>query len=194
VQELAWIAGISFAAGLNLYATVTILGLLHRLQVIQLPGDLGILSHPLVLGVAALMYVIEFVADKVPYVDNAWDVLHTFIRPPAAALLAFGALVSVPEAWRWAAALAAGGIALTSHGAKASARAAVNVSPEPVSNSLLSLAEDAVAAGLTWIAVHHPVVTFVVVLLLTILSVYVMVKFLRQVVLLGRRLFSGSRT
>jgi hypothetical protein len=193
VQELAWIGGVSFAAGLNLYATVALLGLLQRFHAIQLPGDLAVLSHPLVLGLAILMYCVEFVADKVPYVDNVWDVVHTFVRPPAAALMTFGALVGVPEAWRWAAALLAGSVALTSHGAKASARAAANVSPEPVSNSLLSIAEDAVAFALSWIAVKHPVLATAIVVLLVVLAIFVLVKFLRLVLLVSRRMFAGRR-
>jgi hypothetical protein len=168
---------------LNLYATVAALGLLHRFEIFQLPSSLEILANPVVLGVAITLYIIEFTADKVPYVDNVWDVVHTFIRPSAAAVLAYGAFAEMPDAWRVVAALLAGGVALTSHGGKASARAAVNASPEPVSNWILSLLEDGVAFFVTWLAVTHPVLTVAVVFILLIVSVLVVVKlygFLRR--------------
>jgi hypothetical protein len=171
--------GVAFAAGLNTYATVVVLGLLERFHLVHLPQGLEVLAHPLVLAVAATMYVVEFVADKVPYVDNVWDVIHTFIRPAAAAALAFGAFSGAPESWKAAAALAAGSFALASHGAKASARAAVNSSPEPFSNSVLSLAEDVAAIGLSWAAATHPFVTLAVVSALAVLCVVAIVKLLR---------------
>lgn len=184
LQTLGFLLGASFASGLNLYATVAALGLLQRYGVIQLPPSLDILAHPVVLGVALTLYVVEFVADKIPYVDNVWDVIHTFIRPPAAGVLAYAALAGVPDHWRMAAALLAGSVALTSHSTKASTRAAVNASPEPVSNWLLSLGEDGIAVFLTWMATTHPVMTFFLVLLLVALCVFLLVKlfgFLRRV-------------
>jgi hypothetical protein len=183
LETLALALGASFATGLNLYATVAALGLLHRFDVFQLPSSLEILANPVVLGVAITLYIIEFTADKVPYVDNVWDVIHTFIRPSAAAVLAYGAFAEMPDAWRVVAALLAGGVALTSHGSKASARAAVNASPEPVSNWILSLLEDGVAFFLTWLAVTHPVLTVAFVFILLVVSVFVIVKlfgFLRR--------------
>ena len=189
LQTLGFILGASFASGLNLYATVAVLGLLHRFEVIQLPPALQVLAHPVVLGLAIALYVIEFVADKVPYVDNVWDVVHTFIRPPAAAVLAYTALGDVPEVWKLSAALLAGTIALTSHGTKASTRAAVNASPEPFSNWFLSLAEDGLAVTLVLIAATHPLLTLVVVLLLVGLSVYLLSKFFRFL----RRFFVSKR-
>ncbi len=183
IQTLGLALGASFASGLNLYATVAALGLMQRLGFAQLPPSLQVLAHPVVLGVAIALYAIEFVADKVPYVDSVWDVVHTFIRPPAAAVLAYGALAQVPDAWRVVAALLAGGIALASHGTKASARAAANASPEPFSNWILSLGEDAVAIGLAWLAVTHPWLTLAVVLALLALCLFLLVKlfgFLRR--------------
>ena len=187
IQTLGFLLGASFAAGLNLYATVAALGLLHRYEVLRLPGSLEVLAHPVVLGVAITLYVIEFVADKIPYVDNLWDVVHTFIRPPAAAVLAFAALADVPGAWRLAAAMLAGSVALTSHGTKASARAAVNASPEPISNWTFSLGEDGIALALVWMAINHPVLTLVIVLLLLALSIYLLVKLLGLFLRLCRR-------
>jgi hypothetical protein len=176
LQTLGFLLGTSFASGLNLYATVAALGLLQRYNLVDLPRSLQVLSHPIVLAVAIALYVIEFVADKIPYVDNIWDVIHTFVRPPAAAILAYAAIGQVPEAWRVAAALLAGTVALTSHGTKASARLAVNASPEPFSNSVISLGEDGLALFLTWLAGTHPLLTFVIVLILLILSVYLIYK------------------
>jgi len=173
---LGLVLGASFASGLNLYATVTALGLLHRYQVIQLPPALDVLAHRLVLGVALTLYVIEFVADKVPLVDNLWDVAHTFIRPPAAAVFAYAAVGDVSQTWQLAAALLGGSVALASHAGKASTRVAVNVSPEPFSNWILSLGEDGLAVLLVWLAATHPLLTLAVVLLLLAVSAYVVVK------------------
>jgi Domain of unknown function (DUF4126) len=183
LQTLGFALGAAFASGLNLYATGAVLGLLHRYEVIQLPPSLDVLAHPVVLGIALALYAIEFVADKVPYLDNAWDVVHTFIRPPAAALLAYSAFGGVPESWRMAAGLLAGSVALTSHGTKASTRAAANASPEPVSNSILSVAEDGLAVSLAWMAATHPFLTLVLVAVLVTISIYILVKlfgYLRQ--------------
>src|SRR3954464_9349540 len=155
LETLGFALGTSFASGLNLYATVAAVGLLERFGLLQLPEPMMVLAHPVVLGLAVALFVIEFVADKIPYVDTVWDAVHTFIRPPAAALLAYGAFGQVPEEWKLGAALLAGSVALTSHGAKASTRAAANVSPEPVSNWTLSLLEDGLAVFLVWLASQH---------------------------------------
>ena len=179
LQTLGFILGSSFASGLNLYATVAALGLLHRFEVIQLPGSLGVLAHPVVLGVAITLYVIEFVADKIPYVDNAWDVIHTFIRPPAAALLAYAAVGDVTPVWQVSAGLLAGTLALGSHAAKATTRVAVNASPEPFSNWILSLVEDGLAIFLVVLAVLFPIVALVTVLLLAAVSAYLLYKLFR---------------
>ena len=183
LETLGLALGTSFAGGINLYATVAALGLLHRFEVFQLPEPLEVLANPWVLGVAIALYLIEFFADKIPYVDNVWDVIHTFIRPAAAAVLAYGAFANLPDSYRIVAALLAGGVALTSHGSKASTRAAVNASPEPVSNWTLSLLEDGLAFLLTWLAATHPYLTVGVVVLLLILSVFLIIKlygFLRR--------------
>ena len=183
LETLSLVLGAGFSSGLNLYATVATLGLLQRFGVIQLPEHLRILSHPVVLGIAAVLYLLEFLADKVPYIDSIWQVVHTFIRPPAAALLAFGATAAAPDAWRWGAALLAGGIALTSHGTKASARAAVNLSPEPFSNWALSFGEDVLAVWLVWFATAHPTAAIIVVSVLfgvSLFLLYHLFQFLRR--------------
>jgi hypothetical protein len=145
---------------------------------VTLPEPLQVLANPVVLGVALTLFLVEFIADKIPYVDSAWDALHTFIRPPAAALLSYSAFAGegVPEEWKLAAALLAGSVALTSHGAKASTRAAANASPEPVSNWTLSLLEDGFAVFLAWMAAEHPLITGAVVVALVIVAVFVIWK------------------
>lgn len=171
--------GTGYSSGLNLYATVVTLGLLQRFGIIHLPPSLQVLSHPWILGIAAALYCIEFFADKVPFVDMAWDAIHTFIRPPAAALLAYASTGAVAPEWRWAAALLAGGVALTSHSAKASTRAAVNTSPEPFSNWILSFGEDLLAVWLTWMASAHPMATTMVVGALLVLSAFLIFHLFR---------------
>jgi hypothetical protein len=178
LETLGFALGTSFASGLNLYATVAAAGLFQRLGIVTLPEPLQVLANPVVLGVALTLFVVEFIADKIPYVDNAWDALHTFIRPPAAALLSYSAFAGegVPEEWKLAAALLAGSVALSSHGAKASTRAAANTSPEPVSNWTLSLLEDGFAVFLAWMAAEHPLITGAVVVVLVIVAVFVIWK------------------
>jgi hypothetical protein len=171
--------GAGFSSGLNLYATVATLGLLERFGIIHLPPSLQALSHPVILILAVVLYVVEFFADKIPYVDTVWDAIHTFIRPPAAALLAYSAASSAPAEWRWGAALLAGGVALTSHGTKASARAAVNTLPEPFSNWALSFGEDVLAVWLTWMATVHPVATTIIAVVLVALSIYLVFHLFR---------------
>jgi len=183
IETISLVLGTGFSSGLNLYATVATLGLLQRFGIIHLPEKLQVLSHPLVLGVALGLYGVEFLADKIPYVDSVWQAVHTFIRPPAAALLAFSVTAAATEPWRWAAALLAGGIALTSHGTKASARAAVNMSPEPFSNWALSFGEDLLAVWVTWFATAHPRIAVIVVIVLVAISLYVLYhlfRFLRR--------------
>lgn len=183
LETLALTLGTSFASGINLYATVAALGLLHRFDVFRLPASLEVLANPYVIAVAGALYLIEFAADKIPYIDNVWDVIHTFIRPSAAAVLAYGAFAETPDVWRVVAALLAGGVALTSHSSKASTRAAVNASPEPFSNWILSLLEDGLAFVVTWLAVTHPILTLVVVAGLLAVSIFIVVKlfgFLRR--------------
>jgi len=190
LQTLGLALGAGFSSGLNLYATIATLGLLQRFGIIHLPASLQVLSHPWVLGIAIALYAIEFLADKIPYVDSVWDLVHTLIRPPAAALLAYGATVAAAPEWRWGAALLAGGVALTSHSAKASTRAAANTSPEPFSNWLLSLGEDTLAVWLTWMATVHPTATIVVVSLLLLLAavlLFYLFRFLRRAL---QRLFA----
>ena len=179
IQTLSLALGAGFSSGLNLYATVATLGLLQHFGIVHLPASLQGLAHPWVIGIAAGLYLIEFFADKVPYFDTIWDFIHTFIRPPAAALLAYAAAGGAGAEWRWGAALLAGGVALTSHGTKASARAAVNTSPEPFSNWTLSLGEDVLAVWLSWMANAHPLATTIVVFVLWALCMFLLYHLFR---------------
>jgi hypothetical protein len=174
LETLALALGTGFSSGLNLYATVATLGLLQRFGIVHLPQPMQVVAHPWVIGIAVALYLVEFFADKIPYVDTLWDAVHTFIRPPAAGLLAFAAAGAAPPEWRWGAALLAGGVALTSHGTKASARAAVNTSPEPFSNWALSFGEDLLAVWLSWLASVHPVATIVLVVALVTLCAFLL--------------------
>ena len=179
IQTLSLALGAGFSSGLNLYAAVATLGLLQRFGVIHLPQSLQAVAHPWVLGIAIAMYLVEFFADKIPYVDTVWDAIHTFIRPPAAAILAYAAAGGASAEWRWGAALLAGGVALTSHGTKASTRAAVNTSPEPLSNWALSFGEDVLAVWLTWMAAAHPIATTVIVAALVAVSIFLLYHLFR---------------
>ncbi len=188
LETLGFTLGTSFASGLNLYATVAAAGLFQRFGIVQLPEPLQVLANPFVMGIAVTLFLVEFIADKIPYVDSAWDAVHTFIRPPAAAVIAYSAFGQVPEEWKVSAALLAGGVALTSHGAKASSRAAANTSPEPVSNWVLSLAEDGLAVFLAWMAAAHPIVTAGIVVVLVILAVLLIWKLYGYLRLVFQRL------
>jgi uncharacterized membrane protein len=182
-SSLGLAAAASSTSGLNLYATVLTLGLLQRYHWLELPEDWQILGSTWVLALAAVLFVIEFVADKIPYLDNVWDGIHTFIRVPAGAILMASAFAHVPPETRLVAGLLGGTLALTTHSAKASARLAANTSPEPFSNSLLSVVEDFVAVFLLGMAASHPLLAFVllgVVLVTCLVVLYVFVKFSRM--------------
>lgn len=154
---LALAVATSFAAGLNTYATVATLGVLARTGVVDLPASLEIVASWPVIGAAAALYLVEFVADKIPAVDLAWNVLHTFVRVPAAALIAYAATAQLTPTDQLIAAAVGSLVALAAHGGKTAARVAVTPSPEPFSNIALSLGEDAVAVSLTWLASRHPI-------------------------------------
>ena len=154
----ALVVAASFAAGLNVYATVLTLGLLDRFHWVALPSGLDILTHTWVLIACGLLFAAEFVADKIPALDLFWNALHTFVRIPIAALVAWQATTHLSPGMQLLATSAGATIALITHGSKTAVRAAVTPSPEPFSNIALSTGEDAVAIGLTWLATHHPIV------------------------------------
>src|SRR4029077_6245101 len=144
-STLSLALGSAWTSGINLYATVTVLGLLQKFGATRLPGGLDALDNWWIIGVAAFLYAVEFFADKIPYVDSVWDVVHTFIRVPAGALVAYGATNHLDSSIYIAATLLGGGLAFTSHGTKTALRVGANLSPEPVSNWVLSIVEDIIA-------------------------------------------------
>lgn len=151
------VIALSFAAGLNVYATVCSLGIMARLHWVVLPGALGALENTWIIAVSGILFAGEFIADKIPGFDLIWNALHTFIRIPAAALMAYAASSHLSPVQQMIVTAAGGGIAAIAHSSKTAARIAVTPSPEPVSNIALSMAEDAGAIGLTWVATHHPI-------------------------------------
>lgn len=155
-QTLSILVGTSFLSGWNAYATVGFLGLFGRLGWLQLPNNLEILTHPAVFGIALALYLLEFLADKIPAVDSAWDAIHTFIRIPAGAILAYAAVGPVDPGLKIAAGLLGGTLAFTAHATKSSVRAMVNMSPEPFSNWLLSFSQDGALLVSIWVMVHLP--------------------------------------
>ena len=178
----------SFAAGLNVYATVATLGLLAHAGVLDLPSALSLLASWWVIGACGVLFLVEFFADKIPAFDLFWNALQTFVRIPVAALIAYGATAQLSPEKQLLATLAGGAIALAAHGGKTAARAAVTPSPEPVSNITLSLGEDALAIFLTWFATQHPVLaTMIVLAFLVVIAVVI-----RWVIQALRNLFRGA--
>ncbi|WP_373501278.1 DUF4126 domain-containing protein [Desulfococcus sp.] len=157
-RAIALSMGAAWASGINLYATILVLGALGATQNIVLPEHLHILMNPLVMTGAGLMFVAEFIADKIPGVDTGWDALHTFIRIPAGAVLAAGAVGDVTPALSLTAAILGGGITAGVHAAKAGSRALINTSPEPFSNWAASISEDVIVVAGIWTALNHPLV------------------------------------
>jgi hypothetical protein len=189
LEALSLAMGAAWTSGINLYATVAALGIAGQLQLIQLPPDLQVLAHPFVITVACIMYVIEFFADKVPYVDSGWDVLHTFIRIPAGAVLAARSLGDMNPALELAALLAGGTVALAAHGTKASARLAINTSPEPFSNWTASVVEDVTVLGSIWMIFNHPILMLIIVFTFLAFVVWLAPKLFR----LAKRGFHALR-
>jgi hypothetical protein len=172
LTTLGFAMGSSWLSGINLYATVATLGLLERFHLVKLPGDLGYLSHPWVLVTALALFTVEFIADKIPAVDSVWDMVHTFIRIPAGAILAASAFAHFDPKVRLLALLIGGTLALSSHGTKTATRLTANMSPEPFSNILLSLFEDAFTIGMSVIMAMHPIVIAIIVVVGLITSIF----------------------
>ncbi len=187
--------GSSWGSGVNLYLTVAGLGISHRMGWITLPGDMDVASHLLVISAALLIYCVEFVADKVPFVDSAWDSVHTFIRPAGGAILGYLAMAEAGPAVQTAVALMTGGVALDSHLTKATARAAINTSPEPLSNSVASVTEDVSVAGILYLVIRHPVISTIIILAFLVFSIWflkTMFRFLKKVLSGGPKKASGE--
>ncbi|MGH7570840.1 MAG: DUF4126 domain-containing protein [Gemmatimonadota bacterium] len=177
--EIARALGFSFTSGVNLYATVAILGLTVRYGWVDLPVQFEVFDNDLVIYGAIGMYLVEFMADKIPWVDSLWDTVHTVIRPLGGALIAVAAVGEASPAVEGLVALLGGSVAATSHFAKAGSRAVVNTSPEPVSNSIVSLLEDLLVFGLGLLALIFPVVALVVVGALLAVILYFSVRLFR---------------
>lgn len=183
------IAAVGFAAGLNLYATVVVLGLLGRFGHLPLPPELQLLAGWPVIVAASVLFAIEFFADKIPAFDLIWNALHTFIRVPVAGLLAYRATSQLSPEHQLLATLLGAGIALIAHSGKTAARVAVTPSPEPLSNTALSVGEDVLAIGLTWLATRHPYIAGGLAAILV-----VMILVLTRLVLRAMRaLFRGAQ-
>lgn len=192
VNTIALTMGVGWASGINLYAALLMLGILGATGNVVLPPELMVLTSPLVLFAAAVMYLIEFFADKIPGVDSGWDALHTFIRIPAGAILAAGVAGTASPALLTAAALLGGGLATLSHATKAGTRVFINTSPEPFTNWTASVTEDAMVIGGIWAALHHPWLFLALVLVFIILSIWLLPKlwrFIKKVFTFIGRLF-----
>lgn len=181
ITTLGRTLGFSFAAGVNLYATVAILGLAARYGAVSLPAQFQVFNHDLVIGAAIVMYVIEFFADKVPWIDSLWDLIHTAIRPLGGALIAVTTLGDASPVMQGMAALLGGTVAASSHLTKTSTRAVANASPEPFSNWMLSIGEDVFVVGLGYLAVQYPIAALVVAVTLFVLIVIFAAVILRTV-------------
>lgn len=188
LQQLALAAGLSWASGIRLYAAVFIVGLLGRLGYVHLPGDLLVLQHDWVLVASGVMTVAEFLADKVPGFDSVWDSVHTFIRIPIGALLAWGAMGDSTPALQMVAALVGGAISGSTHLAKAGTRAAINTSPEPFSNWTASFGEDGLLLGGLWLVFHHPLAFLVLLGAFIALAIWLIPKLFRFLARIWRRL------
>ncbi len=184
----------AWASGLNIYLAVLMLGLLSAIDVIDLPNSLQVLSDPLVLVVAGIVYFIEFFADKIPGVDSLWDAFHTFIRVPAGALLAAGAVSDMAEPVQVAAVMLGGGlVALGTHATKAGGRAAINTSPEPVSNWIVSLVEDVLVVVGIVLALTKPVLFLGLFVLFCLLALWLLPRVWRGLKAIFRRLTGRTR-
>lgn len=188
IQILGLAFGTAWTSGINLYATVAALGLLQHYKLAQLPGGLHVLDNWLIIGVALFLYAVEFFADKIPYVDTIWDAVHTFIRVPAGAIIAATATSDINPSVQIIALLLGGGLALSTHGTKATLRAGANLSPEPVTNWTFSVLEDVVAVGAVALAAFSPVAALAVIFVFLLILVWILPKVWRRI----RRMFKAA--
>ena len=179
VQTLAIAFGSAWVTGLNLYAMVASLGLLGRFAGLKLPGDLAVLTNGWVIGIAVALYCVEFVADKIPWLDSIWDLIHTFIRIPAGAVVAATALGDFDKSIQIIAFMLGGGLALSSHATKAATRATLNLSPEPVTNIVASLLEDVIVLLVMLLAAFAPIVVLSLLIIFVVFSIWFLPKLVR---------------
>ncbi|HEX8633775.1 MAG TPA: DUF4126 domain-containing protein [Pyrinomonadaceae bacterium] len=196
IQILGLALGTAWTSGINLYATVAVLGLLQHYKLAHLPGGLHVLDNWLIIGLALFLYTVEFFADKIPYVDTVWDAVHTFIRVPAGAVIAAAATSDINSSVQFIALLLGGGLALSTHGTKATLRAGANLSPEPLTNWSLSVLEDVVAIGAAALAVFSPIAVLALILVFLLLLVWILPKVWRRIrrMLKAAGDFFGGRT
>jgi hypothetical protein len=188
IQLISLAMGASWASGINLYATVCMLGFMGLTGNIDLPPDLQILSNPLVLAAAGFMYVVEFFTDKIPGVDTLWDALHTFIRIPAGAVLAAATVGELGQGAELAALLLGGGIATGTHLGKSGSRVLINTSPEPATNWTASIGEDIAVIGGLWTALQYPWLFLVLFIIFVILLIWLLPKIWRGIVIVFRKI------
>lgn len=189
INIIALTMGVAWASGINLYAAILVLGVLGSTGNIVLPPDLLILTNPMVIGAAALMYVVEFFADKIPGGDTGWDTLQTFVRIPGGALLAAGAVGEMNPAMAVVAGILGGGLAAGVHATKSGTRILINTSPEPITNWIVSLTEDAMVVVGLWTALHHPWVFIILLALFVMAMIWLLPRIWRGV----KRLFAAIR-
>ena len=185
---LALTMGVAWASGINLYAAMFMLGLMGVTGNVELPPGLEILTNPLVLFAAGIMYCVEFFVDKIPGVDTSWDLMQTFVRIPAGAMLAMGAVGEVDPAVSLAAAILGGGLAASTHMTKAGSRALINTSPEPFSNWTASILEDLAVIGGLWMALNHPLLFLALLALFIGVMIWLLPRLWRGIRALFRRL------
>jgi hypothetical protein len=189
-STLSLALGTAWTSGINLYATVTILGMLQKFGATKLPMGLTVLDNWWIIGIAGFLFAVEFFADKIPYVDSVWDVVHTFIRVPAGAVMAYAATNEMNPTVATIATLLGGGLALSSHGTKSALRATANLSPEPFSNWILSLAEDAIAIVGSFLAVFAPIIIAIVLVIFVAIFGWFAPKIFRAM----RRLYNAIKS
>ena len=182
IQTIALTMGVAWASGINLYAAILVLGILGSTGNVTLPSDLMILSDPLIISGAGVMYIVEFFADKIPGVDNGWDTVHTFIRIPLGALLAAAAVGDMNPSVAIAAAILGGGLAASTHATKAGTRVLINASPEPFTNWFASLGEDAAVIAGLWAALHYPLLFVIFIIFFILLLIWLLPKIWRGVI------------
>ncbi|GJL84316.1 MAG: hypothetical protein DHS20C02_00910 [Micavibrio sp.] len=196
VQQISTALGVSWASGINLYATILVMGFMHNTEAVVLPEGIDYVAHPMVMIAAGAMFCVEFFADKIPGIDTAWDGLHTFIRIPAGIAMAYGAAEGLGPVLELSSALIGGGLAATSHATKAGSRVIINASPEPVTNWTASFAEDFIVLGGVWTALTHPWIFLCLLGLFILLAIWLLPKIWRGIKKIFGfifRLFGGKK-
>lgn len=190
VSVIALSMGAAWASGINLYATIFMLGYMSMTGNVALPEELEVVANPMVMTAAGFMYCVEFFADKIPGVDSGWDTIHTFIRIPAGAMLASSAVGDVTPAVELTSALLGGTLAAGSHGTKAGTRLLINTSPEPVTNWTASVSEDLVVIGGLWAALNHPVLFIIALVIFILIMIWALPRLWRLIKYIFRRIGS----